>query len=247
MTGISRASFLRALAASSALSWIGGPATAAQPQAPAKPLKIIVYGNGRIGSRVTTEALNRGHSVTVVVRTPDDVTPANRKTVVQGDILNTDDVAKQIAGHDVVVGAVNGATAAIFIDGGKSVIAAQRRLGAKAPRFIWIGGASSMIDKATGKMLFEVNPIPNAPTGAAPGHIGLLTYLRTVNDVPWTFFSPAVVAAPGERTGKFRLGGDSPVYDANGKSTISMEDLAIATVDEAEKPAHNHQRFTIGY
>ena len=231
MTAISRALFLRAVVASSALS-MAGPLAAAQ--AAAKPLKIIVYGNGRIGSRITTEALNRGHSVTVVVRTPDDVKPENRKTVVKGDILNTDDVAKQIAGHDVVVGSVNGSTA-------------QRRLGAKAPRFIWIGGASSMIDKATGKMLFEVNPIPNAPTGAAPGHIGLLTYLRTVNDVPWTFFSPAVVAAPGERTGKFRLGGDSPVYDANGKSTISMEDLAIATVDEAEKPAHTYKRFTIGY
>ncbi len=241
MTKISRALFLQGVLAAS----FAGPVLAAQTAA--KPLKIAIYGNGRIGSRIITEALNRGHSVTVIVRKPEDVKPEPRKTVVKGDILNTDEVVKQIAGHDVVIGSINGATASVFIDGGKSIVAAQHRLGANPPRFIWIGGASSMIDKASGKMLFEVNPIPNAPTGAAPGHIGLLNYLRTVNDVPWTFFSPAVVAAPGERTGKFRLGGDNPVYDANGKSTISMEDLAIATVDEAEKPAHNHQRFTIGY
>ena len=246
MIGISRALLLRGVLASTALSCFARSATAAQ--AAAKPLKLVVYGNGRIGSRIATEALNRGHSVTVVVRKPEDVKQSGAKLkVVKGDILDTDDVAKQIAGHDVVVAAVNGPTVSIFIDGGKSIVAAQRRVGANPPRFIWIGGASSMIDKESGKMLFEAKPIPNAPPAAAPGHIGLLEYLRTVNDVPWTFFSPAVVAAPGQRTGKFRLGGDNPIYDANGKSEISMEDLAIATVDEAEKPAHNHQRFTIGY
>jgi putative NADH-flavin reductase len=52
---------------------------------------------------------------------------------------------------------------------------------------------------------------------------------------------------PGERTGKFRLGKDDLIADPSGKSHISMEDYAIATVDELEKPAHRHERFTIGY
>ena len=59
--------------------------------------------------------------------------------------------------------------------------------------------------------------------------------------------SPAAHIAPGERTGKFRLGGDEPVLDAKGESHVSVEDLAVAILDEAEKPKHTGRRFTLGY
>jgi putative NADH-flavin reductase len=52
---------------------------------------------------------------------------------------------------------------------------------------------------------------------------------------------------PGTRTGKFRLGADQMITDAKGNSRISMEDYAVAVLDEAEKPAHVRKRFTIGY
>ena len=61
---------------------------------------------------------------------------------------------------------------------------------------------------------------------------------------PETF---AAELAPGERTGKLRLGGDQLLSDANGKSWISMEDYAIAFADELETPKHSRQRFTVGY
>jgi putative NADH-flavin reductase len=209
--------------------------------------KITIYGTGRIGSRIADEALSRGHIVTVVVRKPEEVTKTDRNlTVIKGDLLDTASVTKQIAGQDVVIVAINGREVAAFVDSGKSIIAAARRIGAKAPRIIWVGGASSLKDDS-GKMLFEVNPIPDAPAAAAPGHIQVLTFFKTVSGVQWTFFSPAVSTAPGQRTGKFRLGGDHVVYDANGKSVISMEDFAIAAVDEAEKPQHIHAQFTVGY
>ncbi|GGQ63530.1 hypothetical protein GCM10010195_18950 [Kitasatospora griseola] len=60
-------------------------------------------------------------------------------------------------------------------------------------------------------------------------------------------FSPAEQIGPGERTGRFRLGGDQPVLDADGLSRISAEDAAVALVDEAELPRHVQRRFTIGY
>ena len=56
---------------------------------------------------------------------------------------------------------------------------------------------------------------------------------------------PAVIA-PGERTGKFRLGKNKLLTNAKG-SHISWEDYAIAAVDELEKPAHIRERFTVGY
>ena len=74
-----------------------------------------------------------------------------------------------------------------------------------------------------------------------------LDVLRKERDLDWTFLSPSAEFAPGERTGKFRLGGDQMLVDAKGKSWISMEDFAIAFVDELEHPKHSRQRFTVGY
>ena len=73
-----------------------------------------------------------------------------------------------------------------------------------------------------------------------------LELLRKDKDLDWTFLSPSAVIAPGERTGKFRLGKDQLLTHDKG-SNISWEDYAIAAVDELEKPAHIRQRFTVGY
>ena len=62
-----------------------------------------------------------------------------------------------------------------------------------------------------------------------------------------TYFSPAAETDPGERTGRFRTGGDQPVMDADGRSRISAEDAAVALIDEAELPRFIQRRFTIGY
>lgn len=248
MTKVLFACCTRVIVVTAALLYVVGSASVACAQTAPKPLKIIIYGgSGRIGSRITSEALSRGHIVTVVVRKPEEVGQTGRQLkVAKGDVLDTAAVTKQIAGEDIVVAAINSRDIATFVDGGKSLIAALRHVGARPPGLIWIGGASSLKDDS-GRMLFESNPIPNAPSAAAPGHIQVLKHFQTVNDVPWTFFSPAINTAPGERTGKFRLGGDHVIYDADGKSSISMEDLAVATIDEAEKPTHIHARFTIGY
>jgi len=92
-----------------------------------------------------------------------------------------------------------------------------------------------------------VESIPAAYRGEVMGQKDALDYLRTIKDVPWTYFSPAGSIVPGTRTGKFRLGADRLVADADGKSSISMEDYAVAVLDEIQKPAHLRQRFTIGY
>ncbi|MEU1404891.1 hypothetical protein ABZ471_21450 [Streptomyces sp. NPDC005728] len=53
--------------------------------------------------------------------------------------------------------------------------------------------------------------------------------------------------APGEHTGRFGVGRDQPVVDADGHSRISVEDAAMALIDEAELPRFVQRRFTIGY
>jgi putative NADH-flavin reductase len=74
-----------------------------------------------------------------------------------------------------------------------------------------------------------------------------LEILSGEKELDWVFFSPAGDIAPGKRTGKFRLGKDELVVDQKGESKISVEDYAVAMIDELEKPAHHRERFTIGY
>lgn len=63
----------------------------------------------------------------------------------------------------------------------------------------------------------------------------------------WVFFSPAANLVPGERTRKFRLGKDDLIRSVSGESRISVEDYAVAMIDELEKEMHHRERFTIGY
>jgi putative NADH-flavin reductase len=216
----------------------------------ATPLKITVYGgSGNIGQRIVQEALNRGHEVKVVVRDLSSVKIKNPKlTAVQGDVLNSGQVAETVAGQDVVVSAVSFRGKNPDFGGYKkaaeSLVSALRGLGSKAPRLLVVGGAGSL-ETSPGHLLVE--KIPEQFHGEVLGQKAALDYYRTVSDVSWTYFSPAGQISPGERTGKFRLGGDQLVADSKGESRISMEDFAVAMLDEIEKPAHVRKRFTIGY
>jgi uncharacterized protein len=91
---------------------------------------------------------------------------------------------------------------------------------------------------------------PNLPDWVKPGSlatIDALEQLRKEPELDWSFLAPSAEMKPGERTGKFRLGGDELLVDTNGKSHISLEDFAVAMIDELEHPAHVRQRFTVGY
>jgi uncharacterized protein len=217
----------------------------------AEPLDILIFGgSGNIGQRVVREALNRGHVVTVVSRDPSRVKEKHeRLKAVQGNVLATGQVAKLAAGQDVVVSAIgadraNNPDYTVYRKAGESLVSALRSLGVNAPRLIVVGGAGSLEVKP-GVLL--VSQIPERFRAEVLGQKEALDYYRTVTDVKWTYFSPAGSISPGKRTGQFRLGTDQLVTDAKGDSKISMEDYAVALIDEAENAAHVGKRFTIGY
>jgi len=214
----------------------------------AAPLKIVIYGGtGNIGQRIVHEALSRGHAVTVVVRDPSAMpSKPPRLEVVKGDVLDPAGVAGTISGSDVVVSAVSfrgpSADFAGFTRAGQSLVSALRRLRSNAPYLIVVGGAGSL-EQPPGVHI----EIPAAWKDEVKGQNDSLAYYRTIQDVRWTYFSPAFMIIPGTRTGKFRLGTNQMITDAQGNSRISMEDYAVAVIDEAEKPTHVRTRFTIGY
>jgi uncharacterized protein len=213
----------------------------------ATALRVVVYGGtGNIGQRIVREALERGDTVTVVVRDPSAMAEQPpRLHILKGDVLDSADVARTVSGADVVVSAVSfrkPGEARSFRRAGESLVSALRSLGPRAPYLIVVGGAGSL--EQPPNFHFQ---IPESWREEINGQNDSLAYYRTISDVRWTYFSPAVMITPGTRTAKFRLGGDQMIVDAKGNSQISMEDYAVAVLDEAEKPAHVRKRFTIGY
>jgi hypothetical protein len=124
------------------------------------------------------------------------------------------------------------------------IIAAVKKAG--VPRLLVVGGAGSL-EVAPGVALVDTPNFPAQYKSEALAGREFLNRLRAEKELAWTFLSPSAVLAPGERTGKFRLGKDQLLADAEGQSHISMEDYAIALVDELEQPRHTRERFTVGY
>jgi len=221
-------------------------------------LKVIVYGaSGNVGSRVMTEALNRGHQVTGVSRNPSKLRKRHENLeFVKGDILNAQSVAETVVDYDVIVVSVRGsadgsraAEQAVQRVAADVVIGVLRDMGGRAPRLIYVGGAGSLEVKP-GVIYADTIPkimLPKSIEQEIEGHILTLEFLRTVSDVKWTYISPAKSFKKGKRTGKFRIGGDQMLLDEKGKSKISMEDFAVALVDEAENAANVGKRISIAY
>ncbi|MEN5278035.1 NAD(P)-dependent oxidoreductase [Brucella sp. TWI432] len=211
--------------------------------------KIALIGaTGFVGAAILKEAQSRSHSVTALVRHTDKVAKLDNVTAVKADVFDTDALAKQIAGHDVIISAFNpGWTDSNIrenhIKGSRSINEAAKKAGVK--RLIAVGGAGSL--EINGHQLVDSPDFPAEWKEGALGARQALNELREEKDLDWTFVSPAIILQPGERTGKYRLGADEPVFDDKGESKISVEDLAVAIVDEAEQGKHIGKRFTAAY
>ena len=220
-------------------------------------LRLTVYGaTGRVGSRVTQEALSRGHLVTAVSRKPGKIKNRHRNlTPVQGDILDPESVAALISDQDIVVVSVRGnidksgdPDKTVHRMAAPIIVNHLRSLGAGAPRLIFVGGAGSL-EIEPGVIYADRLPsfIPDFIEQEIQGHLSVLKYLRGVDDVRWTYISPAIKFSPGSYTGRYRIGGDQALRDSKGKNRISMEDYAVALVDEAESGSAIGKRISVAY
>lgn len=199
----------------------------------------IVGASGRAGSRILNEALDRGHTVTGIARHPDKIPVRNGVTAKQGDINDPPAIAPTLAGHEAVISAVRfaGTSAA-------NVLAAVKQSGVR--RLLVVGGASSL-EVSPGVRLFDTPGFPEAARAEGGAGIEFLEAIKGERQLDWVFVSPGAMLAPGERTGKYRVGRHELLKDENGKSWISMEDFAIAMVDELERPRHVRTRFHVAY
>ena len=216
-------------------------------------MRIALFGGGgQIARRIAREALDRGHQVTAVVRDPSTVRKYDdRLEVMQGDATDAASVARAATGAEAIVNAISprpspsGRPASSLVDGARAVIAGAKRAGIE--RLIAVGGASSL-EVAPGVRLFDAPGFPEVyKAEAREGIDSLDVYRNESGDLDWTFISPAAEIGPGERTGKYRTGGDQLLTDKNGRSFISYEDYAAALVDELESGRNRQRRMTVAY
>lgn len=212
-------------------------------------MKIALIGaTGFVGSAVLDELLSRGHAVTALARHPEKFAARDGLAVVRADALDAAQVAAAVRGHDAIVSAYNPGWSEpriyeLFGQGYDAILAGARQAGVK--RLLAVGGAGSL-EVAPGVQLVDTPEFPAEWKQGALAARDLLTRLRGDTALDWSFLSPPILLAPGERTGRYRVGGDQPLPGQGGQpSGISVADLAVAIADEIEKPQHRRRRFTV--
>lgn len=214
-------------------------------------MRITIFGaTGRVGSRAVAEALARDHEVTAVGRdeaTLDEV--SDGASTAAGDATNPGEVARLTANHDVVISAT-GPSAGETNELAEVARGLLKGLAGTEARLIVVGGAGPLQVPGGGGTLAIDDPafVSESAKGVAQACIEQLDVFRTSDtSVDWAYLSPSADMQPGDRTGSFRTGTDELIVDANGSSRISMEDLAVALINEAENPQHHQTQFTVGY
>lgn len=208
----------------------------------------LIGASGFIGSAIRSEALARGHHVTALVGRPEQLAAHPKLTALAADVMDVGRLTAQLAGVDAVISAFSGHAQgdvlAYYVAGIGNVITATKE--ARVPRLLVVGGAGSL-EVAPGVLLIDSPSFPPQYKATAEGARQALDMLRKEATLDWTMLSPSAMIAPGQRTGVFRSGRDQLLTAADGSSAISVEDYAVAMIDELEKPAHARQRFTVGY
>ena len=216
-------------------------------------MKVALIGaSGFVGKALLNELVGRGNEVIAIARDKDKIEGTDEKvTKVAVDVLNTEALAEALKGADVVVSAFNPGwtNPNLYRDtlaGAEAIQAGVKASGVK--RFIFIGGAGTL--QIDGNQLVDG---PDFPKEIYPGASAVRDYfnkLKEEKELDWVFFSPAIEMHPGitiGRTGKYRLGKTSPVFNEEGRSILSVEDLSIVIADELEKKAHHQEQFTAAY
>lgn len=211
-------------------------------------MRLIVFGaNGALGRRLLMECLERGIEVSAAVRDVSRFEGGAREiTVVTADATDPTSIAAAAAGHDAALSAVTQhSRPEILSEVATALLTGLAEAG--VPRLVVAGGAGSL-EVADGTRLMDTPEFHDDWKPEAQAQADALeTYRAAETDVDWSYVSPGALLEPGERTGEYRKGGDRLLTDDDGHSRITMEDFAIAMVDEAVEPKHSRTRFTVAH
>ncbi|HRN83194.1 MAG TPA: NAD(P)H-binding protein [Hyphomicrobium sp.] len=212
----------------------------------------ILGGTGYAGRQIARAAARNGHQVVSFSRDrpADEIEGVAYRS---GDVLDDAFLASAFDDADVVISALSAVGPFAEQDKLRALLRKAARMAAdRGVRFGVIGGAGSLLTEPGGSRLVDTPDFPEAAKPMSLELAGALDDLKAVQDerLDWFFVSPAAnfgAHAPGEATGRYRIGADVVLRDANGDSELSAPDLALAVVEEIEKPVHRRRRFTVAY
>ena len=214
--------------------------------------KVAVIGaTGFVGKQVVKELSNRGYSVNAIARDSSKVETNDNVTATSADVNNVDELAKVLKGSDAVINTFNAGWTNPnlyddFLNGSRNIEKAVEKSGVK--RFITVGGAGSLF--INGNQLVDGPDFPAEYKAGATAARDYLNEIKKNETLDWTFFSPAIEmhqGTAGVRVGTYRTALENPVFNEEGRSILSVEDVAVALVDELENNKFVKQRFTAAY
>ena len=215
--------------------------------------KVAVIGaTGFVGTQVVKELANRGYFVNALARNTSKIEESENVKAIAVDVYNTSELSEILKGNDAVISAFNPGWTnpnifEDFLKGAESIEKAVEESGVK--RFITVGGAGSLYIAEN----LQLIDTPEFPAEIKPGAEAARQYLEIIKkneNLDWTFFSPAIEmhqGTAGVRKGTYRTALENPVFDEKGRSVLSVEDVAVALVDELENNQFVKQRFTAAY
>lgn len=213
-------------------------------------MKVALIGaTGFVGSALLAEMADRGYEVTAIARTIDQIAVKNEKVKTASlDVNDVKALTEVLKGNDVVLSAFNAGWSNPnlyddFLKGSKAIEQATRDAGVK--RYVVIGGGGSLF--VDGEQIVDIPDFPAEYRVGATAARDYFEMLKEEKELDWTYFSSALDMYPGERTGKYRLGTENPVINSDGSSELSVQDMAVAIVDELENHKYSRRRFTAGY
>lgn len=213
---------------------------------------VLIGATGYVGRALLEEALKRGHQVTAMARDTASL-PAHAGLTAQPATIDGGDpgaLAALLRGSEAVIASFNAGgwknpnLGAETVAGYAQIVASLKQAG--VPRLLVVGGAGSL-EVAPGQQVLDQPGFPDEYRAGAEAMRDVLATLRDEAELDWSFLSPAAHLVPGERSGRYRVGGDQLLVDAQGESKISVQDYAVAMIDELEQPAHSRKRFTVAY
>lgn len=218
---------------------------------------IVVFGaGGRAGRAATAEARARGHRVTAVVRDPDKyagLATDDGVRLVRGDVTDAAGIAGLVRGHGSVVHAVSpfsgpeqgfaGLDPLFYVKAADALIRGLPEAG--VTRLLVVGLFANLRTAGGHLVLDDPEAFPREIKPFAAAHTAGLDRLRTHGGaVDWLMLTPpARLEAGGIRTGGYRTGGDD-VPEAP-TAHLSYADLAVALVDEHERPTLHRRRVSV--
>jgi len=205
-------------------------------------MNITIFGaTGRVGNEFLRLALEDGHHIKVLVRTPEKLASHKNLTITEGDTRNSDDVMKAVHGADVVFSAIGTDKTTTLTDAIPMLIEAMHQH--KVKRIITIGTAGILQSRTKPELYrFQSTESKRRLTFAAEEHARVYERLAATN-LDWTIVCPTYLP-DGVATGQWRTERN---FLPENSVKISVGDTALFAYRELLEPQHIATRVGIAY